>query len=421
MSLFKKVCTYFCMVSPLMAMSYDVSNLEEFNAILKKLSSGDEVVFASGNYGKLNLNGQIKGSNEYIKLISKEHGQAEFTNVFLQNIKYLELDGFKISQTPNDYNYITPDPRDEGRKVWEDRSIVIANSEDISIKNCIISDMEDENHNNDHNGVTIRDSKFIVFEKNDLSHLYTAAIFQNVSNVQILQNYFHDIRNDGINIAGASKAILIEKNKFEDFFPHTVSVGRDSSTDKRDHADHIQIHSVKANERAEDITIKDNVSLMGQHGKATQSIFIQASADGSGIDNRNIKIIGNHVSNGHHHGISVFDALDVVIESNTVEQSTNMNDCKDLNSPGIHIRRVENATILDNTSTKYTLDQKSYLPQDNTVKKCGETKTETKSDSSKIDKKPVKAKKLQQKSNGFVPRSEFNDGELKAIDELFGY
>ncbi|PCJ16854.1 MAG: hypothetical protein COB02_15240 [Candidatus Cloacimonadota bacterium] len=385
MNLFKKICVFFCLVSPLVAVNYQVKNLKEFNKIVKKLASGDSIFFAPGKYGKLNLNGQIKGTNNYIKLISKEVGQAEFTNIYLQNIKYLELDGFKISQTPNREKYISPDPRDDGRKVWEDRSIVIAKSEEIIIRNCIISDMEDENHNNDHNGLTIRDTKFILFEKNDLSHLYTAAIFQDVSNVEIIQNNFHDIRNDGINIAGKSKKVLIKGNRFENFFPHTVSVGSDSKTDKRDHADHIQVYSVKANERAEDIKIMNNTSLMGNKGKPTQSIFIQASPDGSGIDNFNIQIIGNYISNGHYHGISVFDAKNVVIEKNIVLQSKNMLGCDVLNSPGIHIRRVEGAIINQNTSREYTLDQKSYSPQNNEILKC--EKSTQKSENSKSVKK----------------------------------
>lgn len=421
MNLLKNMAMFVCFTSPLAAMSYEVQSLKDFNAIVKKLSSGDSVIFAPGAYGKLNLNGQIKGSNDYIRLVSKEIGKAEFSNVYLQNIRFLELDGFKISQVPNSYKYISPDPRDEGRKVWEDRSIVIAKSEEITIRNCIISDMEDENHNNDHNGVTIRDSQHVLFEKNELSHLYTAAIFQNVSDVQILQNDLHDIRNDGINIAGRSNRVTIELNTFEDFFPHTVSVGTDSRSDKRDHADHIQIHSVQANERAENIIIRENRSLMGANGKATQSIFIQASPDGSGIDNYNIEIVGNYVSNGHHHGISVFDAKKVLIEDNTVLQAKQIVECDGLSIPGIHARRVEDLTINNNTSKKYSLDQKSFLPVNNVALKCGKPVTDQKTLPPTKKASPKVTEKEKSAATGMVPRSDFSAEELKAVDELFGY
>ena len=171
--------------------------------------------------------------------------------------------------------------------------------------------------------------KNLSIESNEFVNWKTGAQFERVNNVAVLGNEIHGMRSDGLDFGDADN-VLIEGNYIHDFV---------AATKTSDHPDMIQFWTTHSSTPSTNITISGNFLDQGD-GSATQSIFIwnekvSDQGAGTGMYYQNILIEDNVIKNSDYHGITVAEAIGVVITNNTLLQNSDATSSTYI--PGINV------------------------------------------------------------------------------------
>lgn len=264
-----------------------VKNQTELDAALKAAKGGETIKLAAGTYTSLSIMDKNYATN--------------VTITSLDPANKVNVSKLVVNKSTN----VTIKDIDVKRAVAkEEFANLVHNSSKITLDGVTISGGTGDPSQALGLGLQIRFSSDIVMQNSSIDHFIVGLGAQQSSNVVIKNNSFHDNRRDHTNLSELTN-VTIDSNSFTNLFP----VGDE-------HPDAIQFWTANSTKASSNVTISNNVIMQGA-GKGTQGIFI-------GGENPNLIYDGINITNnllygnGWSHGISVTNAKNVAVESNTV-------------------------------------------------------------------------------------------------------
>ena len=316
-----------------------VTNAAELSTAIAQAQGGETIVLANGDYGAVKLDQSFA---ETVTLISETPKGARMTGLEISGAANVTVDGVHLDFTVT-----------EKTLSWHCQ-FKIAGSTDIALKNCLIEgkNLDDPDSNGDGfpigRGLSIAGSSDVLLEGNEFKTWWKALSVNESENVTVIENEFHDIRSDGINVT-ASDGVDILNNHIHDFRLNTAS---------GDHADMIQIYSTKSGIVARNITIDGNYLDIGDGGMA-QGIFMNhadwvvANRAEQGLETyfENIAITDNVIVGGHVNGIALNTAKSGIIANNTLLSQPGAG----LSEPRISVSPAGTDIVVSNNMAKVIL------------------------------------------------------------------
>jgi len=265
---------------------FNVSSVAELSAIFWSAGDGDTIAFAPGTYSGVTFSGVNKIGNVTITSsdplnpavfsdlkVSNSSGLT-FTNLEFYDSKPSDLFGFTVSGSSNIVltNLVIHGLDNVGTGL-ESGPLMIRDSTNVSMTNCEVYDVKFGLNILDNNGLTISN------------------------------NFFHDLRTDGIR-GGGNSNVVISENTFTNFYPADG-----------DHPDAIQFWTTNETTSAYNIVVDDNLIVRGD-GAAVQGIFFRDQV--GNLPYYNVSITNNTVLGGLYNGICPYGISTGLIASNTV-------------------------------------------------------------------------------------------------------
>ena len=274
----------------------NVSGAAQLAAAINGAHAGDTLLLAPGDYGTLNLDGNRTPSLKFasdVTIASADPGRpAMFTDVTVWGVNNLNFENIDFTAV-------------NGRTSGE--MILITQSRGITINN---SDLVGSQYGGATNGVRVTVSSDVQISNSEISDFYFAGGFTNTDNLRILNNDIHGIDFDGLRLGQVTNT-LIQGNRLHDF----------DGTADGGHRDMVQFWTQATTAPSANVTIRDNDLLVGD-GRSIQALFIYNEAvlggAGENMFYRNFLIENNHIEGNHPHGITMGEAIGVVIRNNTV-------------------------------------------------------------------------------------------------------
>ena len=313
---------------------------------LNNATGGETIVLAAGNYGSITFSN--KQYTSYVTIRSESTtSRAVFDTINLTNVSNMSFQNIVINhvRTATDTDYT--------------RAFYVKNSSNIEVLNCEFYGSVDGNYNNDVRGFGTSFTNNVRFENNLLHDLFYGVTLYDSDYLTVKGNTFRDIRCDGAAFQSASH-VLIENNTFTSFHPLLTGT-------TPDHPDFIQFWNETGTKDMTDITIRGNTMLRGT-GDWTQSIFIQTKSTNGLYVGKNILIEYNIIYNGNMQGITVYDAVGLTVQYNTVlaDWTGLYTDYRTI--PRLQILNTTNAVIKYNVLTYYyNTGDTGTLYQDNVM------------------------------------------------------
>lgn len=262
---------------------FTVSSAAEFMTAIKKAASGDVIKLQSGSYDNIPLlNFKFPGG---VTVTSADPNRpAELTGLRINGSEGLTFKNLILNdKTPS-----------------KDYDFAVQNSSNINFDKILIQGTETGPLTA--NPFMIRNSSDVSITNSEVTNVRYGINMLNSNGVTLTNNYFHDIRTDGVR-GGGNSDVTIHNNFFTDFRPAAT-----------DHPDAIQFWTNGTSASAQNIVITDNVILRG-NGSPIQGIFM---GDEAKLPYKNVLIDGNVVIGGMYNGISVGNAEGLKITDNTV-------------------------------------------------------------------------------------------------------
>jgi parallel beta-helix repeat protein len=252
---------------------------------LKAAKAGDVVQLAAGNYSNVTLSGlKFAGT---VTITSQDPNHMAVMNGFtVKDSDGLKFQGLEMNVDPGKaYPY----------QVWS--------SNNVTFDGVKVHGTMDDNPHNDVGGVQIRNSTNVTVSNSEFQQLEHGISHLDSNGITVNNNYFHDLRTDGVRGGGSSK-VTVKDNFFTDFDPA-----------EGDHPDAIQLWTTNTTKIASDIVITGNVVVRGE-GSAIQGVFLRDQV--GGLPFTNVTISNNMVVGGLTQGIGVVGGQNVTISNNTV-------------------------------------------------------------------------------------------------------
>ncbi|MCG7630507.1 PKD domain-containing protein [Epibacterium sp. MM17-32] len=318
-----------------------VSSAEELTNALNYATGGETILLEPGDYGDLDISPKsldnshgVYDSTVTIRSANPDDA-AVFSSVGIaggQNIHFADLE-FELTPTEetttttrlfNVRNW-SPDGRDAsnitvenskftGQPVPEELGGDPLDHEDVAAHGGNVAGMS--------TGIAFsaRGAENVTFVGNEIDGFFRGAVFTQIDNLDVSNNYVHDLRSDGFDFVEVTN-VLIEGNEIRDMTPwrHEDAPGRG------DHADLIQFWTAGTDSPSENIIIRGNI-LMATDGDGSQSIFLRNEQVDRGLAGeemfyRNILIEDNVVYNAVANSIVVGATHGLEINNNTVIQN----------------------------------------------------------------------------------------------------
>lgn len=302
--------------------TFKVGSTSELLKILSTSRDGDVIQLAAGNYGQVLLKG------------IHVPGNVTITSADPQNIAVLN-----------------------GLKVYNSSGLSFTNLEFSNVvdglhnafqilgsSNIVLDHLNVHGPNNMGSGMEValmmvRSSTNVTVSNSEFSSGWHGLSMLNNTGLTVADNYFHNIRTDGVR-GGGNSDLLITRNMFTDFHPATD-----------DHPDAIQLWTTHTSTSATNITISDNLVVRGQ-GEPTQGIFMR-DISGS-VPFQNVTITGNMIAGGRYNGIAV-DHIDTgTIANNVVAGFTG-------EKSWIRADNSTNLSVTNNEATHFTSQMKAEV------------------------------------------------------------
>lgn len=317
---------------------YTVSNTSELYEALDKVSAGDVVELAPGDYGDVDIL-NLSFSSEVVLTSADKDNPAVFNSINASNISNVTFDGLMFDFVP-----------DENTLEW-DSALKVTNSSQITVRNStfeggdavagIPSDSEPGSQGASGimgepigRGMTIGWSSDIIIENNDVSHFTKGIVLNDVADLTVSQNEIHDLRSSPLT-GSVNSNIIIEENYFHDFYPWSLG-------GQGDHGDYVHLWTVADQDvPVSDITIRNNFFSEGD-GESLLGIYLDDNTNDVGFEN--VLIEGNLIHLGDSQAIRLEDVNGgEVVRNSLLQSSGEAND-----APGIGLHDSSNLTISDN-------------------------------------------------------------------------
>lgn len=245
------------------------------DAQLAAAKGGDTVVLAAGDYGAPKI--RDRAWQPAIEIDARAARFSGLTLAGVRGVKIVGLTAHSVAEMPT-------------------RAIVVTlmGAQDVAFEAPRISGTS----LND-TGMMLRDSQRITVDNAAFTGLRTGVVFNQVVGGHLRDTQFSGMRSDGVNVAG-SQNIRVERVRCEKFVPIVP----------QDHADCVQMWSIKGKPPTADIVIADNVADGDMQG------FTGFDHGTGGYDR--ITITGNTVRTRYPQGIALYNARSSRVEGNDV-------------------------------------------------------------------------------------------------------
>jgi len=291
-----------------------VNSAQALTSALKTAQSGDTIKLAAGQYSDVVLYNVKIAGNVTITSADPAH-QATVNGLIINGSSGITFQGLEF--------YVDPNKADGTYQVF--------GSSNIKFDKINMHGSLDSNPKNDNTGLVFQDVKNVSVTNSEFQQVSFGVAHQNSDGVTISNNYFHDIRSDGVR-GGGSSHVTITNNQFRDFYPI-----------ESDHPDAIQFWTTNAKVSATDIVVTGNIVMRGA-GQPTQGIFFRDEQEV--LPYKNVTISDNLVVGASFNAITVNHAENVKINGNTVVGLVDQ-------KSWISVGTSTNVSVTNNTSTEY--------------------------------------------------------------------
>lgn len=294
-----------------------VKDAAGLTAALKAAQSGDVIKLAPGDYAAMTLTG-LKYAGTVTVTSLDPGNMAALTGLNLRNSENLKFQGLEFKVNPAGY----------------DNPFQVSGSTNVAFDGLKVHGTLNDNPGDDRDAMLIRSSKNVSVTNSEFQELRNAISHLDNDGLNFSNNYFHDLRTDGIR-GGGSDNVVIKGNYFTNFHMKDL-----------DHPDAIQFWTTNTTVAAKNIEVSGNVVTRGD-GDPIQGIFFRDQV--GGLPYENVKITDNLVSGGMYNGVSISGGVNVVISGNTVIGLADQ-------PSRVVATGITNLTMTGNTSTHWLVE-----------------------------------------------------------------
>lgn len=286
-------------------------------AALKAAQGGDVIKLAAGDYTSMTLTG-LKFASQVTVTSLDPANMATLQGLQLRDSQNIKIQGVELEVNPAGY----------------DNPFQVSGSTNIALDGLKVHGSLNDNAADDRDAILVRNSKNVSITNSEFQEVRNAISHLDSDGLNFSNNYFHDLRTDGIR-GGGSDNVVIKGNYFTNFHM------KDG-----DHPDAIQFWTTNTTEAAKNIEVSGNIITRGD-GDPIQGIFFRDQV--GGLPYQNVKITDNLVVGGMYNGISIGAGVGVVISNNTVVGLADQDSW-------VRVSNITNLTLTNNTATDYLVD-----------------------------------------------------------------
>lgn len=310
-------------------MDYIIQSSQELATALSKAKSGDFIYLKSGTYDAVSIqNVQISGSVTITSLDPKN--KAEIANLLVKDSSGLNFTNLELTAKA--------DAKDSNFQIFGSKNIVL---DHLSVTGA----------GYEHQPFLIRNSTDVVLKNSEFTSAFNALNVVTNTNLTIADNFFHDIRCDGIR-GNLVTGITIARNMFTDFHPR----GDIGSTG--DHADAIQLWTDNTTWAPTNIKIDSNVFVRG-NGLQIQGVWMRDNSETQPFTN--VSITNNYVAGGMYNGVAVWSGKNVTMTGNEIIGSSDQ-------MSWLRLHAVTGATVTNNKAAAFVYEESSGVTESGNVK-----------------------------------------------------
>ncbi|WP_181017964.1 VCBS domain-containing protein, partial [Sneathiella aquimaris] len=357
----------------------EVGSIAELVAAMENAVGGETIKLRPGDYEPFTLDGFVFPEN--VTLTSADpNNPAHLENLILKNSTNITFENLTFHSEDAPYGS------------WGEFLFTVTHSSNIDIKNNHFGNDSPTAHADNFIGLTVKNSDGIDVTDNEFTNLGNGAGFSYTQNLNVSDNYVHNVRSDGFDFTSVQHVEVIG-NTIKDLYPTGG-----------DHSDNIQFTGNRNMPPNTDIVIRDNVIVQGD-GNPGQGIFMKTDPESPF---QNVVIENNIVYQSAYHGITVYNADGLTINQNTVVSPP------DTQLPvWIKVFDVQN-TVVENNIT----NTMAVVGDDSSVEFINNILTETSNATGLLPYSEVFANELVRLTSdvdGFLVNSEFSAGAEVAV------
>ena len=352
---------------------FNVFNFKQLSEVLDN-ATGGEIIVVRSNLRDKRYHYKQKHRFDKPVLILGLLGQSQapfFENITWENLHNVTISHFKINNlwntTRNNYS-------------WQ-----IRNSNKVRLSNLHFSD---KNNNliamkrgkldtilASQSGLLIKQSNNIIIDRTLFTDLFHAVEFHDMNGFYAVANKAVRVASDMFSGGGVNNA-LFDSNLMHTRTP--VFYKQRFRKTQYVHSDMIQLYTTKQKRGNTNITIRNNISLVGDTPLTNPNLsgwqcFFTRDEKGDSFFGRfrslpyaNIKIINNFCASNQHHGVTLSRGIDNVVAGNfvlLVEQGKNSRQA----SGSIKVFDNRNCRILGNVSNEFEFNNMANCQVTNNI------------------------------------------------------
>ena len=301
--------------------TFTVNTTAQLESVLLASKGGDTILLAPGQYDNAFLKGAPTKGTDTITSLDPSH-PAVLTSLILNNSQNLTLTNL-VFDLSNDAAQAQP--------------FVVENSKQINLSYISLHGSMDNNPQDDTTALVIRNVTNISVTNSEFQQAMVGITAINDQHLTVSGNSFHDMRLDGIHVAG-SDYVTVSKNYFTDFYP------QGDPNNGGDHPDAIQFYTLNTTTVPNQISVTGNVIVRGA-GAPIHGIFFDDEV--GNLTFQNVSIKNNTIIGEGYDGIALTDVNAPQIASNTIQPYA------DIAASGIRLTNVTNPVLTSNQAGIY--------------------------------------------------------------------
>lgn len=290
-----------------------VNSSQALIGALAKASNGDVIKLAAGTYSNVTLKG-LSFTTGVTITSADPLKPAVLTDLMITGSKGIKVQGLELANTKN-----------------VDLAFQVQGSSNIVLDNLNVHGAPNTAAAMNTRLMMIRSSSNVQVINSEFSNGWHGISMLNNKQVRIEDNYFHDLRTDGVR-GGGNSDLIIRANMFTNFHPQPA-----------DHPDAIQLWTANTSQSSSNILIDQNVVMRGT-GTQIQGIFLR---DITGtLPFNNVTVTHNLIEGARGNGIALNGVKGGTVANNVVQGFA---DAKS----GIQMSNSSAVSVANNLSTLF--------------------------------------------------------------------
>ncbi len=278
-----------------------------------KAANGDVIKLAAGTYSNVTLKG-LNFQNGVTITSADPNKQAVLTDLMITGSKGIKIQNLELFNSKS-----------------VDLAFQVLGSSNIMLDNLNVHGVASLAATANARLMIIRSSSNVQVLNSEFSYGWHGISMLNNKQVQIENNYFHDLRTDGVR-GGGNSDLTIRANMFTNFYPQAA-----------DHPDAIQLWTTNTSQASSNILIDQNVVTRGT-GTQIQGIFMR---DVSGVlPFNNVTITHNLIEGARNNGIALNGIKTGTVANNVVQGFPD-------HKSGIQTSNVTGLSVMNNLSSLF--------------------------------------------------------------------